>query len=272
MVVASLKETATSDKGIYQSRSVQKALRILRAFSMERPTQSLAEIARRAGVNPSTAYRLLSTLETEGFVERTNGSAAYTLSMRMFELGSIVLHGMDINVAGIPVLARLATETGDTTYLTVLYDDAILCVARIEGAQHVRSQFLEVGRRLPLHAGAASKVFLAHLLPDRARELLEKDPLIPFTENTVTDPEDLLVGLAQIRANGYAMSVEEITPGITAIAAPILDASAEVAAALTLSGASAHFESACLLSMIEKTRNAAYEVSVRLGYVPRFNG
>lgn len=239
---------------------------------MEKPAQTLTEIARSSGVNVSTAYRLLSTLEGEGFVERTRGGSTYSLSMRMFELGSIVLHGMDITVAGVPVLARLATETGETTYITVLCGDVVLCVARVEGVKHLRSQFLEVGRRLPLHAGAASKVFLAHLAEERARELLARSPLVPFTENTIIDPEVLLISLPRVRAHGYAMSIEEITRGITAIASPILDSTGSVVAALTLSGAASHFGPAQLPSMIDMARDAAYEVSVRLGYVPRFNG
>ncbi len=239
---------------------------------MEKPAQTLTEIARSSGVNVSTAYRLLSTLEGEGFVERGRAGSMYSLSMRMFELGSIVLHDMDINVAGVPVLARLATETGETTYITVLYGDAVLCVARVEGIKHLRSQFLEVGRRLPLHAGAASKVFLAHLADEKVRELLARNPLIPFTENTITDLDVLLASLPRIRVHGYAMSNEEITRGITAIASPILDSTGGVVAALTLSGAASHFGPAYLPSMIEKARDAAYEISVRLGYIPRFNG
>jgi DNA-binding IclR family transcriptional regulator len=270
--VESLKPAAPKERNRYESLSLQKGLRILQTFSMERPSQTLTEIARNSGVNVSTAYRLLSTLEGEGFVERTRGGAAYSLSIRMFELGSVVLHGMDLNIAGVPVLARLATETGETTYLTVLHGDAVLCVARVEGIKHLRSQFLDVGRRLPLHGGAASKVFLAHLPEEMARELLATSPLIPFTENTITDPEVLLRSLPHIRAHGYAVSDEEITRGITAIACPVVDGSGSVVAALTLSGAASHFGPAHLPSMIEKARDAAYEVSVRLGYVPRFNG
>lgn len=267
-----LDPTLPRERNRYESLSLQKALRILQTFSMEKPAQTLTEIARRSGVNVSTAYRLLSTLEGEGFVEHSRGGNTYSLAMRMFELGSIVLHDMDINVAGVPVLARLATETGETTYITVQYGDVVLCVARVEGIKHLRSQFLEVGRRLPLHAGAASKVLLAHLPEERARELLAKSPLIPFTENTITDPEVLLSSLPRIRVHGYAMSVEEITRGITAVASPILDSTGSVVAALTLSGAASHFGPALLPSMIEKARDAAYDVSVRLGYVPRFNG
>jgi DNA-binding IclR family transcriptional regulator len=271
-IVESLKSEVPKEKNRYESLSLQKGLRILETFSMERPTQTLSEIARNSGVNVSTAYRLLSTLEGEGFVERLRGGSAYSLSLRMFELGSVVLHGMDLNIAGVPVLARLATETGETTYLTVLSGDVVLCIARVEGIKHLRSQFLDVGRRLPLHGGAASKVFLAHLPVERARELLATSPLIPFTEKTITDPEVLLSSLPHIRTHGYAMSDEEITRGITAVACPVFDSGGGVVAALTLSGATSHFGPSYLPSLIEKARDAAYEVSVRVGYVPGFNG
>ena len=248
--------------------SVQKALRLLSAFSTENPELSLMELSHQTGQSVSTTHRLLATLETEGFLERCPGRAHYRLAMKMFELGSVVLHGMELNIVGTPVLARLSTQTEETTYLSVLSANSVLCVSRIEGIRHLRSQFLEVGRHLPLHAGAASKVLLAYQPPAQAICLLSQQGLQPFTNRTMTDPETVLAALSHVREQGYALSDEEITRGITAIAAPVRDQSGTVVAAVSLSGAAERFRPPYRSELISQVIDAAYQISIKLGFVP----
>jgi len=222
--------------------SVQKALRLLTTFSIERPELNLVELAHETGLNVSTAHRLLATLEAEGFVE--------------------------LNTVGTPILARLATETEDTTYLSVLSGDIVLCVGRVEGIRHSRSQFLAVGRHLPLHSGAASKVLLAHLPEDRVRQMLSRCTFVGYTHRTITDPEELIETLSQVRDQSYALSDEEITQGVTAIAAPIWDQNGHVISAISLSGAAERFGPDARASLIAQVREAGAQISVRLGYTP----
>ena len=248
--------------------SVQKALRLLSTFSIESPELSLVELAHETGLSVSTAHRLLATLEAEGFVERVPGQTRYRLAIKVFRLGGIVLHRMELNTVGTPVLARLATETEDTTYLSVLSGDIVLCVGRVEGIRHSRSQFLAVGRHLPLHCGAASKVLLAYLAEDRVRQMLSRCTLVGHTDRTITDPEEFIQALSQFRAQSYALSDEEITQGVTAIAAPIWDQNGQVIAAISLSGAAERFGPDTRASLIDKVKEAGTQISVRLGYIP----
>lgn len=261
-----MEETPKPTKSL--TLSVQKALRILSSFSIEKPEMSLVEIASEAGLSVSTAHRLLATLEAEQFIERASDNGQYRLAIKMFELGSIVLHRMELNIVGTPILARLATETEDTTYLSVLSGDAVLCIARIEGARHLRSQFLAVGRHLPLHAGAASKVLLAYLPEPRVRELLERYPLTAYTDKTITNADDFLSHLETVRAQGYAVSDEEITKGITAIAAPIMDPAGKVISAISLAGAAGRFGPGNRPFLVDRVKEAASQISLRLGYAP----
>jgi len=261
-----IEEMAKTTKNL--TLSVQKALRILSSFSIEKPELSLVEVARETGLSVSTTHRLLATLEAEGFVERTIENGSYRLAIKMFELGSIVLNRMELNIAGAPILAQLTTETEDTTYLSVLAGDSVLCVVRIEGARHLRSQFLAVGRHLPLHAGAASKVLLAYLPEGRVRQLLGRYPLAAYTDRTITNVEQFLSALQEVRAQGYAVSDEEITKGITAIAAPIMDPRGGVIAALSLAGVAGRYGVGNRPFLIDRVKEAASQISVRLGYIP----
>jgi len=256
------------DNSRYLTGSVQKALGILKAFSFEKPEYSLVELAHHTGFNVSTTHRLLATLQSEDLIERDPNSGRYRLAIKMFELGSVVLHGMELNIVGTPILARLATETEDTAYFSVVAGDEVLCVSRVEGVRHSRSQFLSVGRHLPLHAGAASKILLAHLPPERAAIILARCPFMRYTENTITDLGKLIEELARVRSQGYALSLEEITSGIVAIAAPIRRGPNNVIAAISLSGARERYSPDLLAAAIGKVRDAASQISFRMGYVP----
>jgi IclR family transcriptional regulator, KDG regulon repressor len=258
----------TRDNSRYLTGSVQKAISLLKAFSFEKREYSLVELAHETGLNVSTTHRLLATLEAEALIERDPANGHYRLAVKMFELGSIVLHGMELNTVGTPILARLATETEDTTYFTVLTGTEILCVARIEGVRHSRSQFLAVGRQLPLHAGAGSKVLLADLPPAQVRQIMSDYPLTRYTESTITDPDQFMVELAQVREQGYALSQGEITSGIMAIAAPIRQGPGDAVAAISLSGSIERYGPENLLAAIERVRAAANQISFRLGYLP----
>jgi IclR family transcriptional regulator, KDG regulon repressor len=258
----------TRDNSRYLTGSVQKAISILKAFSFDKREYSLVELAHETGLNVSTTHRLLATLEAEQLLERDPGNGHYRLAVKMFELGSVVLHGMELNTVGTPILARLATETEDTAYFTVLTGNEVLCVARIEGVRHSRSQFLAVGRQLPLHAGAGSKVLLANLPPAQARRLLSSCSFTRYTESTITDPDRLMDELALVREQGYALSQGEITSGIMAIAAPILQGPGSVVAAMSLSGSIERYGPENLAAAIEKVRAAANQISFRMGYLP----
>jgi IclR family transcriptional regulator, KDG regulon repressor len=259
-------ETVKTTKSL--TLSVQKALRLLSSFSVEKPELSLVEIASETGLSVSTTHRLLATLEAEQFIERMNDSGHYRLAIKMFELGSVVLNRMELNIVGTPVLARLATETEDTAYLSVLCDDSVLCIARIEGSRHLRSQFLAVGRHLPLHAGAASKALLAHLPEARVRHLIDRYPLTSYTDKTITNTEAFLKHLVEVRVQGYALSDEEVTRGITAIAAPIVDLNGRVISAISLAGAAGRFGPGNRPFLVSRVKEAASQISARLGYMP----
>jgi IclR family transcriptional regulator, KDG regulon repressor len=256
------------DNSQYLTGSVQKALSLLKAFSFDRREYSLVELARETGLNVSTTHRLLATLETEELIARDPATGHYRLAVKMFELGSVVLHGLELNTVGTPILARLATETEDTAYFTILTGDEVLCVARIEGVRHSRSQFLAVGRQLPLHAGAGSKVLLAHVPLARVEQTLKQCSFARYTDNTIVDPQKFLAELALVRTQGYSLSVGEITSGILAIAAPICQGQGQVVAAISLSGARERYGPEALPAAIEKVRDAANQISFRLGYLP----
>jgi DNA-binding IclR family transcriptional regulator len=182
----------------------------------------------------TTVYRILNTLQAHGMVRRSV-AGSYALGPRLLALAArAVGDGQDYDLAALaqPHLERLSEATGEGSKVSVLDGDAILVVAAVQG---VRDYALTVvpGQRLPLHAGAAGKVLLAHLPKSELAALLEK-PLAGYTVRTFTDPKRLAAELARIRRQGWAQDKGEYAPSIRAFAAPIPDRTGRVVAALSV--------------------------------------
>jgi DNA-binding IclR family transcriptional regulator len=243
--------------------SVLRALRLLDLFERGRPEMSLAELVRRSGYSKSTAYRLLLTLEEAGWLER-GPSGAFRLTIKPFQVGSILVDSLELHREASPIMARMAAELDETVYLVVAAGTRAVCLERIDSGQGVRVVDLYVGGSQPLHLGAAPRALLAFdedaLLPPLLAEGLSRR-----TEHSIVNPSDLRADLAETRRRGYSISDEDVTPGVGAIGAPIFGADGRVVAALSFGGLlprvlpprSAHV--ACLL-------HACQEISMRLGY------
>jgi DNA-binding IclR family transcriptional regulator len=243
--------------------AVLRALRLLELFEPGRPEMSLSELMRRSGYSKSTAYRLLITLEEAGWLER-GPAGTFRLTLKPFQVGSILVDGLELRVEAGPILARVAAETEETVYLVVPDGPRAVCLERIEGGQGVRLMDLHVGGSQPLNLGAAPRALLAFdeggLLPGLLAEGLSRR-----TEHSLADPAQLRADLAETRQRGYAVSDEDVTPGIGAIGAPILGADGRAVAAVSIGGLRSRVlpprpsHVACL-------RAACREISTRLGY------
>ena len=211
--------------------SVLRALRLLDLFERGRPEMSLAEFVRRSGYSKSTAYRLLITLEGAGWLERGSGGA-FRLTIKPFQVGSILVDSLELRREAGPIMARMAAELEETVFLVVAAGTRAVCLERIDSGQGVRVVDLYVGGSQPLHLGAAPRALLAFdedaLLPPLLAEGLSRR-----TEHSFINPVDLRADLAETRRRGYSVSDEDVTLGVGAIGAPILDANEHVVAALS---------------------------------------
>jgi DNA-binding IclR family transcriptional regulator len=189
----------------------------------------------------TTVYRILNTLQFHDMVRRS-AEGRYRLGPRLLALAArAVDESRDYDLAAIsqPHLERLAAETGEGCKVSVLDGDEILVVAAVDGKREFALTVVP-GQRLPLNAGAASKVILAHLPKTRLTDRLAQ-PFARYTGRTITDPKRMAAELARIRRQGFAQDKGEYAPSINAFAAPIPDRAGKVIAALSvpfLAGAS----------------------------------
>ncbi len=216
--------------------SVARALALLDELSDSEAGLGVNELARRIGVNASTASRLLATLESAGIVQR-DGQGPYRLGLALLTLADRVHERLDVGVLARPVLVELMERTGETATLSLPGEREAITVDSVPSRSSVVSM-ARLGRPSVSHATAVGKVMLAFGPGPLPRE---RD-LVALTDRTITDRPSLEAAVAVVRDRGYATVFGEREPDVNAIAAPIWGRSGELAAILGIQGPATRVE------------------------------
>lgn len=246
--------------------SADRVLRVLEVFSPNERDLSLSQIADRMELPRSSVHRLLATLTGHGFVERDPTTRRYRLGIRLFEIGSAAIHGRGLHSAAHPVLEELALTTGETCHLAVLSEGEAVYVYKIDGTSSI-SMTSRVGGRAPCHCTSIGKVLVAWAGEDLFKRLVWNG-LRPYTTRTITRPADLAEELARVRAQGYALDIEEYEEGLRCAAGPVRDHAGRVVAAIGIAGPSHRLSEDQMPRLIPSVIRSAAAISRNLGHVP----
>jgi DNA-binding IclR family transcriptional regulator len=201
-------------------------------FSNERPEMSLAELSKASGLNKTTTHRLLRALQSEALIERNAATSGYSLGPGLMALGVQALSSSDLRRRVRPLLRQLARETGETATLEVPVENSMLILDEVPG-RHVVGSAGNIGTRWPIHATSTGKVWLAY--DETSFERLS-NKLQQLTARTQVNKADFPAQLADIRRRGFAVTVDELEEGFTAVATVIRGALGDVQAALSIGG------------------------------------
>lgn len=210
-------------------RSVERALDILLCFT-DATDLGLTEIAKKVNLHKSTVFRILASLESKGFIIRNPKTEKYHLGFRIWELSASLNQADDPFSMILPEMEVLRDELGETISLYIREGKERIRIQAVQSTQTVR-RFAQIGSRMPLSVGASSKILVAYDAPELLEELLN-DPEWP----TGINKQHFVAQLKKIQELGYATSIEEREPGVSAIAAPIFDRTGHIFAALAVSG------------------------------------
>ncbi|GAA0313104.1 IclR family transcriptional regulator [Kineococcus aurantiacus] len=246
-------------------QSVDRAVTILEVLA-ELGESGVTEISQRLDVHKSTAFRLVTALESRGLVEQVGDRGKYRLGMAVVRLAGAVTEQLDVARRARPACEALAAATGETVNLAVADGDAAINVDQVRGTSSVVTRNW-VGERTPLHATSSGKVLMAFCPPVRAAGLTER--LRRFTDATVVRGRDLEEALGKIAVDGYAVTQEELEVGLNAVAAPVRGADGTVLAALSVSGPSYRLTPERLLEVAPEVVAAAETASANLGWRAR---
>ncbi|WP_324668869.1 IclR family transcriptional regulator [Geochorda subterranea] len=246
----------------YRVPVIDRMMQIIGYLESRPHGDTLANITRRLGIPKTTAYRILNTLMTYRLVEHDAGLGVYRLGLGLLRIAGAVIQSLDLFSVSRPIMEQLSARLRESCKLSVRDGDGALVVAVVQTPRSygVSSQ---VGSRFPLHAGAASKVILAHMPESELQQLVERG-LRAYTSQTITDPSKLRQVLADVRRQGWAEDVGEYVEGVRAVAAPVYDAFGRLVAALSVPFlASATPER--VLEIRQAVIGAANQISVELG-------
>ncbi len=217
------------------------------------------EVARRTGLNASTASRQLATLAAAGLVSHVEASGRYRLGPRLVALGNAALAGLDVRELARPHLRALSEETGETATLSLPGDPDAVTVDFVQSPASVQS-VARLGRPSVAHATAAGKVVLAF-----GEVVLPPGELRRFTPRTITDRRKLARELDTVRRLGFARALGEREEDLDAAAAPVLGARGELVAVLGVQGPASRFTEAAVERALDALCRHAAVVSRALG-------
>jgi DNA-binding IclR family transcriptional regulator len=215
--------------------TVERAIGLLTVLAESQADLGNNEIARRAGLNVSTASRMLATLVRAELVRRVPETGRYRLGPRLVELGHAALARIDLRHAARGHLTALVETTGETATLSVPGESHVLTVDFVPSPSSVRS-VAQLGRPAVPHATATGKVFLAY------GGRLPSGRLRSCTPRTIVDRSALAAEVEHVRERGWAEAAGEREDDLNAIAAPVLDLAGELIGVLGLQGPATRFD------------------------------
>jgi IclR family acetate operon transcriptional repressor len=246
-------------------QSVERAIAILKLFSVENPERGVGEISRELGLHKSTVSRLMMTLERGGLLAREPERKRYRLGIGLLGLAAQVVSFMDVREIARPFLRQLADDCQESVNLVVLDGQEVVNLEQFIPPKRQVKNIGRAGRRMCAHCTAAGKVLLAYL--DEA----EQEPILAaglpkFTSATIVDPAQLRQELARVRRQGYAAVEEELERGLNAIAAPIYDHTGAVIAAAGVAGPAYRLPADIFPQLAAQLKQITARISAQLGY------
>lgn len=215
----------------YNVSAVARAMDVLDLLS-EQQTLRVRHVARSLSVAPSTAQRLLSTMQERGYVTQDPHTRVYRPGTKFFLLQSTSSLGEELRSASHPEMTQLRDSIGESVSLSVRLDGEVMFIDGVDSRQALRAA-PRTGARLPAYATAGGKMQLSDVAPERLRTLYPTR-LRALTSATITDREELEVKLQQVRGAGYCLSHQESTRGLSALAVPLRGEDSEMLAALAV--------------------------------------
>jgi IclR family acetate operon transcriptional repressor len=245
-------------------QSLRRASAILDAVAGRPEGIGLSQISAEVGLHSSTAFHLIQTLVSLGFLAQLPDSRRYRIGPRIFTLAAGALDQTTLLALATPILERLSAATGYASHLAVRSKQDIVVIART-AATGLLQLAGHPGATRPAHATAIGKMLLATMPPDDLHRLLETLPLPPFTPHTITDARTLRGEIDEARRRGLACDNCELDRDVRCLAVPVYDFAGRCIAAMGISGPAWRLVPDAVGQLAHQLRAAATELSEQLG-------
>jgi DNA-binding IclR family transcriptional regulator len=250
----------------YRVQVLDRALAALAALAESSSDRSLAELCPALGLHKSTAHRLMMVLEQHRLVVKSPETGRYKLGLRLYELGSRAVDGLDLRGRARPYLDQLQDRFGETVFFCILDEGQVFYLEKVESQRSVRTA-CTVGSRAPAYCTAVGKAMLSELPEAEVNAIVHRSGLKAITPNTITTLGRLRTELKAVRSRGYAIDDEEKEEGLRCIGAAVRSHSGKLAAAaMSISGPAFRMTKQRVPEIGRAVVLAANELSAELGY------
>lgn len=239
---------------------IDRMKNLLAALAAHSAPVNLKRLAEETGLHPSTAHRILNVMVGKRMVDRVE-PGAYRLGVRLLELGALVRARLNLRDEALPFMRELQSEIGGTVSLWSRQRDEVVCVERIAPESQPLRAAHTAGTRMPLHATAAGKLFLAADGPDKWLEYAQRTGLPKVTAATLTESAALQLAIDSASQHGCAFDHEEAEKGVCCVSAGICDVDGRLVAALSASAPTDRFDKAWAATV----RQTAMRISRAVG-------
>jgi IclR family transcriptional regulator, KDG regulon repressor len=251
----------------YHINSVLRAAQILESFNKRKAAYTNTELSKKLNLNKSTITRLLYSLEAAGFIEREEDTGKYKLTYRLYKIGNAAISQVSFHTETMPVLAELVRATRETGQLTILENNEVSIIDRIETPRSI-GLMGSAGINLPAYCSATGKILLAYRSEKELDDYFAAVTMKAYTPNTITDPDELRLQLKSIRKQGYAICNAELEKQVVGVASPIRDKTGKVLACISTAGPAFRMaKKQTSKDIIKLVTTAAATISERLGYI-----
>ncbi len=248
---------------MYTAPVLRKGIEILRLVTRTNEPLGVSDISRKLSIVKSTTLGILKALEEEGFLVQDRVTKKYLPGNTLFEFSRRVLRSTELSFVAKPFLQKLVEQVNETVILATNEYDHTYRVLQVSEPNKELKITVPVNTSFPFHTGALMKVFLTQMTDEAIAALVRANPLPKYTDHSVTEIEDLLAQVRQVREQGYAADLEEYHKGVRALSV-LLFRGSRACASVSIFGLASSMDDQKLPGIIAHMKEAAQLISRKL--------
>lgn len=255
----------TTETKLETIQTVDRAFQLLETIA-KKGSMSLADLHNEIKVNKASLLRLAYTLTQNGYLEKDSKNGNYSMTLKMYEIGTNAINSIDKFSVINSVLMELSEKTGRIAQFSIEDQNQIMCLQSIGQKTSSFSLYTNVGRRSPLYCTSAGKALLATYSNAEIMEKWSHFDVKPFTAHTITDVQKLLQDIGKIRMRQYAVDIEENEYDVFCVGSAVLGNDGKPIGAISISGRTLTPEEEKTISTY--LLDAVKLLSNMMGYIP----
>ncbi|MBN2126263.1 MAG: IclR family transcriptional regulator [Deltaproteobacteria bacterium] len=252
------------ERETYVIKVLEKALKVLDEFSPKESAFTLDALTKRTRLSKPVVYRILRTMEKNGYIRYDLNDGRYRLGLRFLELGSSVFTSTSIRKTASPYLDSIARTLKATILVGIILDDQFSYIDKREGDSILRIPS-PLGAKMAPGDSFLGQTLLAFMEPEERTRLLKLHPLRNRVQGRLRTLGEIKARLDEVKRQGYLLETGEFYEGVAQVGVPIVGASGDVVAALGVCLQEFRMTDAARRDIVEQTRNTAKRISVELG-------